>query len=107
MLKKFNMKALNGLGYYHLKRVEIEGKMVFAKFSDLENLIRTHYLHIVEYEEDWWNKHLLFRNRLNESLELAKQYETLKLSQAKQFGDNVLAYTESKEAFIERVLEGR
>jgi len=93
--------------YYHLPRVQIDGKVVFAKFSDVKNLIRTHYLHIVEYEGDWWNKHLLFRNRLNESLELAKQYETLKLSQAKQFGDNVLAYTESKEAFIERVLEGR
>ena len=92
--------------YYHLPRVQIDGKVVFAKFSDVKNLIRTHYLHIVEYEGDWWNKHLLFRDRLNADLTLRKEYETLKLTIAEEHSDDAKAYTDAKEAFIEKVLKG-
>lgn len=90
--------------YYHLPKVKVDGKVVFAKFSDLDNLIRTHYLHVVEYEGDWWKEYLQFRDRLNDSLELRKEYESLKLEAAGQFGDNVEAYTNLKETFVKKVL---
>ena len=37
-VQKFDKHKLKEAGYYHLGRVGFEGKEVFAKFSNLENL---------------------------------------------------------------------
>ncbi|WP_231687658.1 GrpB family protein [Bacillus sp. CHD6a] len=77
-VEMFNKEKLKEAGYHHLSRVHIEGKEVFAKFSDLENLTKTHILHVVEYDGNWWNKHILFRDYLNINPSVAKEYESLK-----------------------------
>ncbi|MBK3496417.1 GrpB family protein [Viridibacillus sp. YIM B01967] len=102
--QKFDFQKLKGQGYYHLAKVKIEGKEVIAKFASLEPLIKTHVVHIVEFEEEWWQKHLLFRDRLIAQPELAKEYEDLKVNLSKEFPENETAYANAKLGFVKRVL---
>ncbi|MGM8214835.1 GrpB family protein [Bacillaceae bacterium W0354] len=104
-VEKFDAKKLGEADYYHLPRVQIEGKVLFAKFSDLKNLTRTHYVHIVEHGGDWWKEHLNFRDQLIANPSLAKEYETLKVKYATEYPDDVQAYTDAKEEFVESVLK--
>jgi aminoglycoside 6'-N-acetyltransferase len=104
---KFDKKKLKDAGYYHLGRVDIKGKIVFAKFINLEELTKTHVLHIVEYGGDWWQKHTFFRDYLNEHPYVAKRYETLKKELAATYPDNESSYTEGKLKFVDEILSQR
>jgi len=102
--QKFDKHRLKGANIYHLGRVQIEGKEVFAKFSNLENLTKTHVLHVVEYDGDWWQKHIFFRDYLNEHPEVAKQYEVLKKELAEAFPTNERSYTDGKKSFVDKII---
>ena len=104
---KFDKKRLKEAGYYHLGRVEIEGKVVFAKFTNLEELTKTHVLHIVEYGGEWWLKHTFFRDYLNEHPDVAKQYEALKKKLAATYPNNESLYADAKLKFVDEVLNRR
>jgi len=103
-VQKFDKHELKKADIYHLGRVRIEGKEVFAKFSNLENLTKTHVLHVVEYDGDWWKKHIFFRDYLNEHPEVAKQYEVLKKELAEEFPTNERCYTDGKKIFVEKII---
>jgi GrpB-like predicted nucleotidyltransferase (UPF0157 family) len=102
--QKFDKHKLKEANIYHLGRVQIEGKEVFAKFSNLENLTKTHVLHVVEYGGDWWKTHIFFRDYLNEHPEVAKQYEALKIELAEAFPTDERSYTDGKKIFVEKIL---
>ncbi|MCG7343185.1 GrpB family protein [Sporosarcina sp. ACRSL] len=104
-VKKFDKYRLKDADIYHLGRVEIEGKEVFAKFSDLEELTKTHVYHVVEYGGDWWKQHTLFRDYLNDHPDIARQYEMLKKEAALKYPNNERLYTEAKKAFVDDVLK--
>jgi len=99
----FDKQALAKEKYYPLKSVEQKGKVVFAKFPALPDLRRTHYLHVVEHKGDWWNRHVHFRDTLKNNRGLAKEYEQLKKKLAASYPEDVRAYTEGKEAWIQSV----
>ena len=102
--QKFDKHKLKEANIYHLGRVQIEGKEVFAKFSNLENLTKTHVLHVVEYGGDWWQTHIFFRDYLNEHPEVAKRYEALKIELAEAFPTDERSYTDGKKIFVEKIL---
>ncbi|SET64839.1 GrpB protein [Oceanobacillus limi] len=77
-VEKFDKERLKENGYYHLSKVSLEGKVVFAKFSNLDNLTKTHIMHIVKHNCTWWKEHTYFRDYLNEHPEKAREYEALK-----------------------------
>lgn len=104
-IDKFNMEKLKEVGYYHLPKVRIEGKTVFAKFTDLENLTKTHVVHVVEYRGDWWEEHLFFRNYLKENRTAAKEYEQLKKLLAEKYPNDERSYTNEKKKFVESILK--
>ena len=66
---------------------------------------RTHHIHMVEghFTEHW--DRLLFRNYLIKHPEVAREYETLKISLASASPRDRLAYTRGKTEFINRVTE--
>jgi GrpB-like predicted nucleotidyltransferase (UPF0157 family) len=103
-VKQFDKYRLKKVDIYHLGRVEIDGKEVFAKFSDLEELTKTHVYHVVEYGGDWWKQHTRFRDYLNEHPEVARDYESLKKKSALKFPDNERQYAEAKKAFVDEIL---
>jgi GrpB-like predicted nucleotidyltransferase (UPF0157 family) len=103
-IEKFDTNELMENGYHHLSRVQIEGKVVFAKFSDLKNLIKTHVLHVVEYNGRWWKEHIFFRNYLNDNPETAIEYEQLKRSLASKYPEDESSYTDEKKKFVDKIL---
>ncbi|CAM3236533.1 GrpB family protein [Filibacter tadaridae] len=102
-VQKFDKHKLKAANYYHLGRVQIEGKKVFAKFSNLEVLTKTHVLHVVEYDGDWWHQHTFFRDYLNKNPESAKQYEILKKELAEEFPADERAYADRKKKFVDDI----
>lgn len=66
---------------------------------------RTHHLHMVELESDFWRRQLLFRDFLRTHTEAARQYYSLKKELALKFRTNREAYTEAKTSFIEEIVE--
>lgn len=68
----FDRKRLAEKNIYRLK-VILDGKVVFAKFTEMENLTKTHILHVVEHKRDWWNQHIFFRDFLNENPDDARE----------------------------------
>jgi len=61
---------------------------------------RTHHLHVVEFGDDFWVRHLLFREYLRRHAEAAHNYAQLKRKLAAQYGGNRQGYTEAKTDFI-------
>ena len=69
-------------------------------------LTRTHHIHLVEKESDFWERHLRFRDILRANPDIAREYELLKKDLALKFSFDRDAYSNSKTEFIERVLSG-
>ncbi|MDP4550117.1 GrpB family protein [Alkalihalobacillus macyae] len=103
-VEKFNKEKLKEAGYYHLSRVQIDGKEVFAKFTDLENLTKTHILHVVEYGDSWWKEHISFRDYLNTNESVAKEYESLKKYLVEKYSNDERSYTDEKKQFVDDIL---
>jgi GrpB-like predicted nucleotidyltransferase (UPF0157 family) len=103
-VEKFDKESLKESGYYHLPKVRLEGKVVFAKFSNLENLTKTHIMHIVEHNSTWWKEHTGFRDYLNENPEKAREYETFKKRLALKYPNDERSYSDEKKKFVDDVL---
>lgn len=91
--------ALEQIGYEYRGEQGIPGRHFFGKGEP-----RTHHLHIVEMDSEFWRNHLLFRDYLGKHREVAAKYEKLKRELAEKYKGNREAYTEGKAAFIEGVL---
>jgi GrpB-like predicted nucleotidyltransferase (UPF0157 family) len=65
---------------------------------------RTHHIHMVERDFEQWDR-LLFRDYLIDRPEIAREYETLKLTLAREYQDDRVAYTNGKTEFIVRVTQ--
>ena len=61
---------------------------------------RTYHLHLVELRDDFWLRHVLFREYLRRHADAARDYEQLKRKLAAEYADNRPAYTEAKTTFI-------
>jgi GrpB-like predicted nucleotidyltransferase (UPF0157 family) len=98
--------GLKKAGFLQLK-VKRPGEIVFARFADEDYKIKTHFLHLVEYEGELWKNLLFFRNYLNNNEDARKEYVQLKLDYIKKNSTGIKAYTDSKESFVNRIAELR
>ncbi|TQR46009.1 GrpB family protein [Paenibacillus popilliae] len=103
-ISTFNDKRLREHQYYRLQ-VQLEDEVVYAKFSSLENLVKTHFLHVVVHNSEKWNALLIFRDQLRANPNLAQEYVELKHSLAALYSNDELAYTAGKEAFVKKVIQ--
>jgi len=88
-----------GLGYEYLGEHGIPGRCYFRKGDP-----RTHHVHLVEHDSEFWLRHILFRDLLRERTDLAEQYGAIKRRLAFHHGTDRAAYTEAKSPFIEGAL---
>lgn len=65
----------------------------------------THHLHFYQFNGEHWNNQILFRNYLRTHPDVLKEYHQLKVDLAEKFRFDRASYTESKAAFIQRVLQ--
>ncbi|UOQ46885.1 GrpB family protein [Gracilibacillus caseinilyticus] len=103
-IEHFGRTKLKNHGYYHLSKVRVEGKEVFAKFSNMEKLTKTHILHVVKYQGPLWNQLTYFRDYMNANREKAKEYEALKQELAWKYPNDERSYTMEKKKFVDRII---
>lgn len=97
-------KTLQNINFYRL-RVKLENEIVIARFEDKTFDVKTHIIHLVDYNRKKWNDLILFRDRLNASEALWKEYEEIKMSFIQTETGDMNDYTHFKEAFVIKVLE--
>jgi GrpB-like predicted nucleotidyltransferase (UPF0157 family) len=106
-LKDFNditkcSKILESSGYINKGEYGIPNRIFFTKSK---HDITTHHLHVVQYGSDFWNKHIRFRDLLNNNDDLKTKYEKLKERLKEKHKDNRDLYTSGKSDFINEVLK--
>ena len=97
------VEDIEKLGYQYISEYEIT--MPYRRFFIKENdEKRTHHIHMVKLNSDFWIKHLAFRNHLRENIQTKEEYYQLKKKLASlkwKSGDD---YANAKSEFINRVL---
>lgn len=97
---KIEIDQLGRNCYEYRGEAGISGRMFFRK-----GMPRTHHLHVVKYNSNFWIDHLLFRDYLAAFPETARQYGQLKIAFAAKYSHDRERYTDSKGPFICAVLQ--
>tara|TARA_B100001769_G_C21698072_1_gene385555 strand:- start:53 stop:553 length:501 start_codon:yes stop_codon:yes gene_type:complete len=64
---------------------------------------RTHHIHLVKHNSDFWKKHIAFRNHLRENKVDMLAYNQLKIDLSKQNWEDRNDYTHAKSEFIQKI----
>lgn len=99
-------KSFQRAGFLRLK-VERPGEIVLAKFTDDTYQEKTHFIHLVEFQKELWNKLIFFRDYLNAHEAARSEYLAIKMAYLKSSSTGISAYTDSKEAFVRDINEKR
>jgi GrpB-like predicted nucleotidyltransferase (UPF0157 family) len=93
---------LQEIGYVYVPEFEqdMPDRRYFYKGRKVED---DFHLHMVEKGSPFWKRHLAFRDYLRVHPEAVKEYEFLKLTLAKKFGEDRNGYTDAKTEFITRI----
>ena len=106
-LQSIDSEIIAGLkksGFLRLK-VERPEEIIFAKFTDDTYQEKTHFFHLVEYNQQLWHDLLFFRNYLNANSSEREAYQQLKKDSIRLPG--IDDYTASKESFVKRIYNKR
>lgn len=100
MIKHNDDLLKNGI-VYHMQYPP--GQYLYVA-GNSENEIRTHYIHVVIWEQEAWHNYINMRDYLNTHEKEAQEYSALKESLAKKYPEDRSAYTNGKSEFIEKIL---
>jgi GrpB-like predicted nucleotidyltransferase (UPF0157 family) len=98
------IQPLENLGYVYWAENPNPEKMFFVKGIPPYGEKRTHHVHVVEIDGEFWQRRL-FRDYLRRNSEEAQRYEKLKRDLAVQFRNDREAYTQGKSDYIREVME--
>lgn len=87
---------------YSIKEDSVSDEILVRKGNE-EN--RTHFIHVMEIDGKRYKDTILFRNYLREHKEMLEEYEKLKIELANKYPNDRKLYTQSKNDFIQRVIE--
>jgi GrpB-like predicted nucleotidyltransferase (UPF0157 family) len=94
---------LTARGYEYVSRYEQE--MPFRRYLNRKvNGEHTHHLHMVEPDTDFFRVQLAFRDYLRTHPKECEEYAALKLRLAEKYRNDRVAYTDSKNEFIQGIL---
>lgn len=90
---------LKDTGYMYIEEYnrEIPERRFFRK--DI-NGKRTHHLHMVSFQSNFWHRHIFFRDRLRNDPATRQRYERLKTELVKQEWESPNDYANAKSEFI-------
>ena len=99
-----HVTAIKAIGYEHVTKHDhlIPNRRYFTKKKDG---IKTHHLHVVEYQSEIWNRHLEFRDYLRSNPDARSEYYDLKLNLAKRNWNSGSEYADAKSEFIQAILQ--
>jgi GrpB-like predicted nucleotidyltransferase (UPF0157 family) len=93
------ISSLEALGYLYFGEFGIPQRHYFRR-----GMPRTHQIHAVQVNSEFWETHILFRDFLRTHPEAAQQYEALKRHLAVEFRYERDRYTDSKAPLINQLL---
>jgi GrpB-like predicted nucleotidyltransferase (UPF0157 family) len=96
------IKPLVNLGFSYRHNSGPKGGYHFAKGNELN---RTHYVHVEEFNGKLWLNHILFRDYLRTHRDVMKKYADLKKELAEKFPNDRISYLEGKSEFIGTIIE--
>ena len=102
---RFCIQPIVGLGYEYVQEFEQETPLRRFFRKDDAHGVRTHHIHMVEIDSDWWDRHLLFRDFLRAHPEARRAYEAHKRALAEREWETGSEYAEAKTGFISKVTE--
>lgn len=101
-------EELEKKGFYYRPKVDLGEQLLFASGSyyDGTGELQTHFIHVVKTGSMDWRNYINFRDYLNNTPAVAKAYEELKVSLAKQapVDNGREKYTRGKHDFIVYIL---
>lgn len=100
------LQSFSKEGFLKLK-VERPGEIVLAKFKDDSYQIKTHFIHLVEYQKLLWNDLIFFRDYLNKNENARKRYLNIKEEFLRSNSEGIKEYTDYKEAFVKEIIDKR
>ena len=103
-MKVIAIPALQKLGYEYWYDNSDSERMFFVKGMPPFGEKRTHHVHIVEPTSKHWVGKIAFRDYLISHLEVAKEYELLKMELAQKHAFDREDYTSAKADFVNKVL---
>ena len=86
------------------RKEDVSEQLLFV-IGDQKNEIRTHHIHVVQWNGPAWNNYINFRDYLNTFPEYAKEYDSLKKALAAEYADDRGVYTAGKHDLIDRLLK--
>jgi GrpB-like predicted nucleotidyltransferase (UPF0157 family) len=100
------ISGLKKIGFLRLK-VQRPGEIVFARFKDETYMVKTHFIHLVEYQKELWKNLVFFRDYLNSNENARFEYLKVKMDYIEKSSTGVNEYTDHKEAFVRRIFNLR
>ena len=95
-------------GYYYRPKTDMGDQLLFAKGSryDGTGRLQTHFIHVVKTGSMDWINYINFRNYLNANIDVAREYEAIKLALAElaPIDKGREKYTAGKHDFIRYTL---
>ena len=105
-VNKAIFQGLKEAGFLRL-RVQRPNEIVLAKFTDETYEEKTHYIHLVKYNNDLWNNLIFFRDYLNSNESAREQYKNLKMEFVEEKNGGIDEYTDYKEQFVKEIYRKR
>jgi GrpB-like predicted nucleotidyltransferase (UPF0157 family) len=99
------IKPLEDLSYIYWADNPNPKKMFFVKGMPPYGERRTHHLHAVEFDSDYWCARILFRDHLRQNPSLAAEYAKLKKELSEKYSQQRELYSNAKTQFIAHVLK--
>lgn len=100
------ISRLKKAGFLRLA-VERPAEIVFAKFVDDTYQVKTHFIHLVDYNKELWNNLIFFRDYLNSNEAERNEYQNLKMDYVKSNTGGIGDYTDHKKEFVNRIYAKR
>lgn len=100
------LQSFKKAGFLRLK-VERPGEIVLAKFEDDSYQVKTHYIHLVEYQKPLWKNLIFFRDYLNSNEHARHRYLNIKEEFLRSNSLGIREYTDYKEAFVKEIIDKR
>lgn len=96
------INPIENAGYNYISKYEdvMPYRRFFVKEKDGK---RTHHIHLVEIESEFWKRHLFFRDYLRNHPEAKTAYANLKLKLAEQEWESGDSYASAKTEFIKAI----
>lgn len=92
------------MGYQYWAENPNPNKMFFVKGMPPFGAGRTHHIHIVQYDSDYFKARVIFRDFLIQHSNYAHEYECLKIGIAAKNNTDRESYTDAKSEFITKIL---